>query len=234
MRNNLTTFTFWAFSALVLTAYAVDTFGQDSTLVTVSWSANTEPDIDHYELYAGKMSRSYELAGVTHQTQLEIAVSGTTYFAVGAVDAAGNVSAPSEEVRWPAFEPVIAGIDTVEEGQWIYYEIGNLGTDTQGMAYESDSIAVKWLTDQWHFLNPDNGDYYIRSDTLAINLPLITRFIWDQDDFQYNYKPRFRLDVYHDGHEVLGLESPQVYIKPPETGIPAPVELRRIFVGGEK
>lgn len=65
-------------------------------VVTVSWRANQESDIDHYKVYRNFASTgTFSLIGSTGGTQFEdrSVVNGTTYFyAVAAVDRAGQES----------------------------------------------------------------------------------------------------------------------------------------------
>ena len=69
---------------------------------TVRWHANTEPDINGYRIYYGLSSRDYGTpvsTGKVTEYTIEGLDEGTTYyFAVTAVDTAGNESGHSTEV----------------------------------------------------------------------------------------------------------------------------------------
>lgn len=67
--------------------------------VTLSWDANTEPDIAGYRLYCGLSSRSYtQCIETTNTTGVVSNVTGQTYFAVTAYNASGLESDFSNEV----------------------------------------------------------------------------------------------------------------------------------------
>ena len=72
--------------------------------VTIHWQANPEPDISHYVLYYGTKSRQYtdsvgNIVG-TNYTVTDLQNGLTYYFAVTAVDLAGQESALSDEVMF--------------------------------------------------------------------------------------------------------------------------------------
>lgn len=70
--------------------------------LTLTWNANTEPDVVGYRVYCGTASRVYSrqqsVGKVTTIRVLEVP-AGTWYCAVTAVDQAGNESVMSQEVR---------------------------------------------------------------------------------------------------------------------------------------
>ncbi len=69
---------------------------------TVRWQANTEPDLEEYRVYYGTSSRNYgpgiPVGKVTSYTINNLEEGKTYYFAVTAVDTAGNESGFSQEV----------------------------------------------------------------------------------------------------------------------------------------
>lgn len=70
---------------------------------TVTWNANTEPDLAGYKVYHGEVSGVYTevfliSAGTTTKVFLGLRDGVTHYFAVSAVDTSGNESAKSNEV----------------------------------------------------------------------------------------------------------------------------------------
>ncbi len=69
---------------------------------TVRWQANTEPDLQEYRVYTGTASRTYgtptPVGKATSYTANNLDEGVTYYFAVTAVDTAGNESAFSQEV----------------------------------------------------------------------------------------------------------------------------------------
>ena len=72
---------------------------------TLSWSANTEPDLAGYKVYVGTQPGTYgapiATGASTTYTVGGLAGGRTYYFSVSAVDSAGNESAPSSEVSKP-------------------------------------------------------------------------------------------------------------------------------------
>jgi len=73
--------------------------------VTLTWTANGEPDLAGYKVYVGTASDTYSLPGspfvagkVTSYTVSNLPKGQTYYFAISAYDSAGNESALSAEV----------------------------------------------------------------------------------------------------------------------------------------
>ncbi len=79
--------------------------------VTLAWEANTEMDLQAYKVYSGTASRTYScstnVGRSTTCTIGDLAAGTTYYFAVTALDTAGNESGYSNEVRYtvPASAP---------------------------------------------------------------------------------------------------------------------------------
>jgi hypothetical protein len=94
--------------ALILTAFLFIFFLLISTShaqqVSLAWNANTEPDLQAYRVYSGTASRTYSSnSNVGNITTCTISglTAGTTYFfAVTALDCAGNESGYSTEVSY--------------------------------------------------------------------------------------------------------------------------------------
>jgi fibronectin type 3 domain-containing protein len=77
---------------------------EDKT-VYIQWNANSEADIDHYNLYVGYSSKNYNMEGspfnvgkVTSLTATGVP-EGTYYLALSAVNSAGKESSLSEEIK---------------------------------------------------------------------------------------------------------------------------------------
>jgi hypothetical protein len=70
---------------------------------TISWNPNAESDLSGYRIYYGTASRSYgppmPVAKVTQHTLGNLADGKTYYFAVTAIDFAGNESGYSTEAQ---------------------------------------------------------------------------------------------------------------------------------------
>ncbi len=73
-----------------------------SSQLDVTWTANTELDIDHYNVYRSTISGgSYDLVAspaTNSYSDVGLAASTTYYYVVTAVDVAGNEGTPSAEV----------------------------------------------------------------------------------------------------------------------------------------
>lgn len=73
--------------------------------MTLTWSANVEPDLAGYKIYVGTNSGMYSFPGspfvtgkVTSYTISNLPKGQTYYFAISAYDSAGNESVMSAEV----------------------------------------------------------------------------------------------------------------------------------------
>lgn len=88
------------------------------TVVNLSWTANSEGDLDHYNVYRGTTSGSLTKvdevpAGTTTFTDPGL-TNGTTYiYAISAEDASGNESAQTAEV---SATPTASVLETCEVG----------------------------------------------------------------------------------------------------------------------
>lgn len=215
---------------LALVALCTPARAQDSTNVTVSWNPNTEADLKQYWVNVGfdpKDSLAFSKVFPTTATALELAVSGVSWFAVEAEDAAGQMSGWEGVTRFPPIE-VQAVVDTVTDSELLEYVVAGLFKDTQGLDIEPDSVTVEWQTNAWYVLKPENEDVFWLNDTLVVNIPRLVQFLpANQETLEYNYQPVFRVTSYHQGHSVSA-ESNPVYIKPPEVGIPEQIQLRRL------
>ena len=74
-------------------------------IVTLTWTANGEPDLAGYKVYVGTASGTYSFPGsafltgeVTNYTVSNLPKGQTYFFAISAYDIAGNESALSAEV----------------------------------------------------------------------------------------------------------------------------------------
>lgn len=81
-------------------SYVVESIGGGQSIIYLSWSANTEPDLNHYNVYGaggsiGTLQKISEVGLPAHQ---RVASSGENYsFVVTAVDTSGNESGFSNE-----------------------------------------------------------------------------------------------------------------------------------------
>jgi hypothetical protein len=78
--------------------------------VTLTWTANGEPDLAGYKVYVGTASGTYNAPGspfvagkVVRYTVSNLPMDQTYFFAISAYDSAGNESALSAEVSKSLF-----------------------------------------------------------------------------------------------------------------------------------
>lgn len=97
---------FFTFAALYFFVTSGLTFADD---VELRWHANIEMDLQGYNVYCGTQSRSYDLpisVGIITNYVFADLEAGTTYFfALTAVDNAGNESGYSSEVSYTTSAP---------------------------------------------------------------------------------------------------------------------------------
>jgi len=78
--------------------------GAHAAQVTLAWNANTDPDLQAYKVYSGTASRTYScnsnVGNSTNCTISDLTAGTTYYFAVTALDTAGNESGYSSEVSY--------------------------------------------------------------------------------------------------------------------------------------
>jgi len=92
----------WAFAMFIGLPFlaAADLFAGE---VMLSWTANREADLSGYHLYYGKSSRRYgspiKLGKTTTYTVTKLDTGDSYYFALTAVDTAGNESGYSGEIK---------------------------------------------------------------------------------------------------------------------------------------
>lgn len=80
----------------------------------LSWSANKERDIDHYELYSGVVSESTKIADVTGTSYFYSTGMGEYRFLLIAVDTMGNMSVPAKLDLQIARPANVTGFDCVQ------------------------------------------------------------------------------------------------------------------------
>ncbi len=114
-------------------------FGAD---ITIHWQANPEPDISHYVLYYGTTSRQYT-DSVTNIVSTNYTVTNlqnglTYYFAVSAVDLAGQESILSDEVMFK-----------IDGGSLISKSIDEKNVVLNGSIEDGDTNPTGWGINDW-------------------------------------------------------------------------------------
>lgn len=109
-------------------------FLNDNGVVVLSWSANSESDLQGYKVYYGTSSRAYVFSRLignqTVYTLNQLEAGKIYYFAVTAVDTSGNESGYSEE-----WNRIISFPDTVSPSIGIH-------SPTTGSAYTMHSPSI--------------------------------------------------------------------------------------------
>ncbi len=145
--------------------------------VTLSWDANSEPDLDHYIVYWGVLPGDYSQnsgdIGLVTEFSVEIPDDGQAYFfAVTAVDTAGLESDYSNEVSTDSTttteDPLIHIIPI--NSNWNLISIsGGSGTTSieDALAPIMDDVISVWAYEggSWLVYDPANPDY---SDLLEV------------------------------------------------------------------
>jgi hypothetical protein len=132
--------------------------GGDTYSVTASWSKNVELDMHHYTVYRGTRSREYSMTVRVNHPDTSAVIGGmianvTYFFAVTAIDTAGNESAFSDEVQFvindtTAFNPEIAdGFDYFDMGTWEFgTNAANVSTIENGiLTLRSNAKEAGWV-----------------------------------------------------------------------------------------
>jgi len=144
--------------------------------VTLSWDANSEPDLDHYVVYWGVIPGDYSYnsgdIGLATDFSVDIPDDGQAYFfAVTAVDEAGLESDYSNEVSTDgtsAADPTIHILPI--NSNWNLISIsGGSGTTAieDALAPIMDNVISVWAYENgsWLVYDPANPDY---SDLLEV------------------------------------------------------------------
>lgn len=128
--------------------------------VTLTWEANSEPDLSHYIVYWGNSSGNYTKnsgnIGLANEYTTDIPDDGRKYyFAVTAVDEAGLESDFSNEVS------SVPGMFISTKSNWNLISIPNVAENTpieDALGPIMDDVVTIWtyVDGVWKYYNPDN------------------------------------------------------------------------------
>lgn len=173
------------------------------------WAPNTEPDLSHYIVYSGSQSGTYDSYQTTQDTTFSPLENGR-FYAVRAVDSAGNVSGFSTEVQYQ-----VNAMDTLLVGNALYFEV----EFTEGRQDTGETWLVEHrlhspsFQGQWLSLFQANNDFWIETEpaktSLHINVERIRSFLLN-DTANWLLEIRVRLShqvewITHDETLKLGL-----------------------------
>jgi hypothetical protein len=122
--------------------------GAHAAQVTLAWNANTDTDLQAYKVYSGTASRTYSCStnvGKSTNCTISDLTAGTTYyFAVTALDTAGNESGYSSEVSYTV--PTSAPPPTPSSQELVIseapYTSWSLGFRNTRMLYAQSFMAI--------------------------------------------------------------------------------------------
>jgi len=116
---------------------------------TISWQANTEPDLQEYRVYTGTSSRTYgtpnPVGKETSYTVDNLEEGITYYFAVTAVDTSGNESGFSQEVYKTIADTHAPTVAVTSPTSGTTYETTQETVNLNGTAADNVGVVeVRW------------------------------------------------------------------------------------------
>ncbi|OGW15433.1 MAG: hypothetical protein A3G93_13350 [Nitrospinae bacterium RIFCSPLOWO2_12_FULL_45_22] len=138
--------------------------------VHIQWQANSEADIDHYNIYVGYASKAYDLDGspfnvgnITSITAPDVP-DGTYYLALSAVNSAGQESSLSEEIKLVVGAKPSITISTNKDS----YSPGD--TLTLSFAISNPTATTQVVDIFLGIIAPDGSIYFFDSSPFQRNL----------------------------------------------------------------
>lgn len=121
-----------------------------SSQLDVAWTANTELDLDHYNVYRSTISGGpYDLVAsptTNSYSDIGLAASTTYYYVVTAVDVAGNEGTPSVEVSGTTSEAPVNLMHVYSIDMW-YTRVGrNSNIYTTVKIVDSNNVGIEGAT----------------------------------------------------------------------------------------
>lgn len=121
---------------------------------SLSWTANKERDIDHYELYIGTVSESTKVADIFGTSYFYSTGMGEYRFLLVAVDTVGNMSAPARLDLAIARPANVTGFDCVQNERNIEFRWNKV----QGATYYVIREGSSW--DYGNFIGSSAGQTF--------------------------------------------------------------------------
>ncbi len=121
---------------------------------SLSWTANKERDIDHYELYIGTVSESTKVADISGTSYFYSTGMGDYRFLLVAVDTVGNMSAPARLDLAIARPANVTGFDCVQNERNIEFRWNKV----QGATYYVIREGSSW--DYGNFIGSSAGQTF--------------------------------------------------------------------------
>lgn len=121
---------------------------------SLSWTANKERDIDHYELYIGTVSESTKVADISGTSYFYSTGMGEYRFLLVAVDTVGNISTPARLDLAIARPANVTGFDCVQNERNIEFRWNKV----QGATYYVIREGSSW--DYGNFIGSSAGQTF--------------------------------------------------------------------------
>lgn len=121
---------------------------------SLSWTANKERDIDHYELYIGTVSESTKVADISGTSYFYSTGMGEYRFLLVAVDTVGNMSTPARLDLAIARPANVTGFDCVQNERNIEFRWNRV----QGATYYVIREGSSW--DYGNFIGSSAGQTF--------------------------------------------------------------------------
>jgi len=121
---------------------------------SLSWTANKERDIDHYELYIGTVSESTKVADISGTSYFYSTGMGEYRFLLVAVDTVGNMSTPARLDLAIARPANVTGFDCVQNERNIEFRWNKV----QGATYYVIREGSSW--DYGNFIGSSAGQTF--------------------------------------------------------------------------
>lgn len=121
---------------------------------SLSWTANKERDIDHYELYIGTVSESTKVADISGTSYFYSTGMGDYRFLLVAVDTVGNMSTPARLDLAIARPANVTGFDCVQNERNIEFRWNKV----QGATYYVIREGSSW--DHGNFIGSSAGQTF--------------------------------------------------------------------------
>lgn len=121
---------------------------------SLSWTANKERDIDHYELYIGTVSESTKVADISGTSYFYSTGMGEYRFLLVAVDTVGNMSTPARLDLAVARPANVTGFDCVQNERNIEFRWNKV----QGATYYVIREGSSW--DYGNFIGSSAGQTF--------------------------------------------------------------------------
>lgn len=140
------------------------------------WSPNTEPDFSHYIVFTGENPSQFSAYQTTTDTFFAALESGR-FYAVKAVDSAGNASDFSEYVQFKESPAMSETLNVTNKLRFrLEFSLAYEATDAEKLKIEH-LITTTGFAGAWRTLSYPNDWTLIQSDIVEINVTNLRFFL---------------------------------------------------------